>query len=54
MSNSLSGSAPPIIPALVTRHAGDTTTYWQQHDGSVHATLVGLPALLAFERLLES
>ena len=47
-------SAPPIIPPLVTRHAGDAAFYWQQHDGSAHSHLVGLPALLAFERLLES
>ena len=43
-----------IIPALVTRHAGDAAFYWQQHDGSVHSPLVGLPQLLEFDRLLDA
>ena len=47
-------SAPPIIPPLVTRHAGDAAFYWQQHDGSAHSPLVGLPQLLEFDRLLDA
>lgn len=44
----------PIIPPLVTRHAGDAAFYWQQHDGSAHSPLVGLPQLLEFDRLLDA
>ena len=44
----------PIIPPLVHRHAGDAAFYWQQHDGSVHSPLVGLPQLLEFDRLLDA
>lgn len=54
MSHFLSGSAQPIIPPLVTRHAGDAAFYWQQHDGSAHSPLVGLPQLLEFDRLLDA
>jgi hypothetical protein len=43
-----------IIPALVHRHAGDAAFYWQQHDGSAHSPLVGLPQLAEFDRLLDA
>lgn len=44
----------PIIEPLVHRHAGDAAFYWQQHDGSAHSPLVGLPQLLEFDRLLDA
>lgn len=47
-------NVPPIIPALVTRHAGDAAFYWHQHDGSVHSPLLGLNQLLEFDRLLDA
>ncbi len=44
----------PVIPALVARHAGDAAFYWQQHDASLSAPLVGLPQLLEYSRLLDA
>jgi hypothetical protein len=54
MPISSSGFSPPIIPPLVHRHAGDAAFYWQQHDGSAHSPLVGLPQLAEFDRLLDA
>jgi AcrR family transcriptional regulator len=47
-------TAHPTIPPLITRHAADAAFYWQQHDGSAHSPLVGLPQLLEFDRLLDA
>ncbi|MBF9264559.1 hypothetical protein [Paracidovorax cattleyae] len=44
----------PVIPALVARHAGDAAFYWQQHDASPGAPLVGLPQILEYGRLLDA
>lgn len=46
--------SPPIIPPLITRHAGDAAFYWQQRDNSMHSPLAGLPQLLEFDRLLDA
>ncbi len=46
--------AVPIIPPLITRHAGDAAFYWAQHDASVHSPLVNLTELAHFNRLLEA
>ncbi len=54
MSQSSPVFSPPIIPPLVTRHAGDAAFYWQQRDGSMHSPLAGLPQLLEFDRLLDA
>lgn len=45
---------PPVIGALVVRHAGDAAFYWSQLDWTLQSPTVGYERLHHFNRLLEA